>query len=92
MLQQDVPEDYVIATGETHSIEEFLDIAFDDIGIKDWKSYIKQDERFMRPSEVDHLIGDATKAKEDLGWEPKTSFDSLVRKMVRNDIKLLGEK
>jgi GDPmannose 4,6-dehydratase len=92
MMQQDVPKDYVIATGESHSIKEFLDIAFDEIGIKDWKSYIKQDERFMRPSEVDHLIGDATKAKEDLGWEPKTSFDSLVRKMVRNDIKLLGEK
>jgi GDPmannose 4,6-dehydratase len=92
MMQQDVPKDYVIATGESHSIKEFLDIAFDEIGIKDWKPYIKQDERFMRPSEVDHLIGDATKAKEDLGWEPKTSFDSLVRKMVRNDIKLLGEK
>ena len=92
MMQQDVPKDYVIATGESHSIREFLDIAFNEIGIKDWKPYIKQDERFMRPSEVDHLIGNATQAKEDLGWEPKTSFDSLVRKMVRNDIKLLGEK
>ena len=92
MMQQDVPKDYVIATGESHSIREFLDIAFNEIGIKDWKPYIKQDERFMRPSEVDHLIGNATQAKEDLGWEPKTSFDSLVRKMVKNDLKLLGDK
>ena len=91
MMQQDIPKDYIIATGESHSIREFLDIAFNEIGIKDWKPYIKQDERFMRPSEVDHLIGDASQAKDDLGWEPKTSFDLLVRKMVQNDIKLLGE-
>ena len=92
MMQQDNPNDYVIATGESHSIREFLDIAFNEVGIDDWTSYVKQDPRFMRPSEVDHLIGNPIKAKEQLNWEPKTSFEDLVRKMVRNDIKLLGDK
>ena len=92
MMQQDNPNDYVIATGETHSIRDFLDIAFDTIGISDWTKYVKQDPRFMRPSEVDHLIGDPIKAKEQLNWEPKTSFDNLVRKMVVNDLELLKRK
>jgi GDPmannose 4,6-dehydratase len=92
MMQQDNPNDYVIATGETHSIRDFLDIAFDTIGINDWTKYVKQDPRFMRPSEVDHLIGDPIKAKEQLNWEPKTSFDNLVRKMVVNDLELLKRK
>ena len=91
MMQQDEPDDYVIATGESHSIREFLDIAFNEIGITDWKDYIKQDPKYMRPSEVDHLIGNPSKAKKQLNWEPRTSFEELVRKMVRNDIKLLGE-
>ena len=75
-----------------HSIRDFLDIAFDTIGISDWTKYVKQDPRFMRPSEVDHLIGDPIKAKEQLNWEPKTSFDNLVRKMVVNDLELLKRK
>ena len=89
MLQQHDPEDYVIATNETHSIREFLDYAFDSIGIDSWENYIGQDPRFMRPAEVDVLRGDATKAYEDLGWKPKTSFKELVNKMVENDLKLV---
>ena len=87
MLQQDKPDDYVIATGETHSIREFLEIAFDEVGIKNYMNHIKIDEKFMRPAEVEYLRGDATKAKEILGWGPKSSFENLVRKMVRNDVK-----
>jgi len=86
MLQQDEPDDYVLATGESHSIGDFLEIAFDEIGIEDWKPFVGQDPRFFRPAEVDVLRGDATKAKEKLGWTPKTSFEDLVRKMVRNDL------
>tara|TARA_R110000851_G_scaffold9875_3_gene36319 strand:+ start:7545 stop:8510 length:966 start_codon:yes stop_codon:yes gene_type:complete len=91
MLQQQVPEDYVIATGETHSIREFLTEAFDHIGITDWKSYIKQDPRFMRPAEVDVLRGDYTKAEMEMGWAPQTNFKELVKKMVDHDLKLLGK-
>jgi GDPmannose 4,6-dehydratase len=86
MLQLDTPDDYVIATGEAHSIREFLDIAFDHIGIKEWKNYVKQDPRFMRPAEVDVLRGDYSKAKKDFNWSPKTSFEELVKKMVDSDI------
>jgi len=89
MLQQDTPEDYVIATGDTYSIREFLSIAFNHIGISNWESYIKQDPRFMRPAEVDVLRGDFSKAKRELGWSPQTSFVDLVKKMVDNDLKLL---
>lgn len=92
MLQQETPDDYVIATGNTYSIREFLDIAFNHIGIKNWESYIKQDPRFMRPAEVDVLRGDFSKAKKNLGWEPKTSFVELVKKMVDSDINLLKKK
>ena len=90
MMQQDNPEDFVISTGETHSIREFLDAAFSCIGITDWKDYIKQDPRFMRPAEVDVLRGDSSQALRELGWKPKTTFKELVEKMVRHDIKLLG--
>jgi GDPmannose 4,6-dehydratase len=90
MLQQDNPEDFVISTGETHSIREFLDEAFSCIGITGWKDYIKQDPRFMRPAEVDVLRGDSSQASRELGWKPKTTFKELVEKMVRHDIKLLG--
>ena len=86
MLQQDSPDDYVIATGVKHSIRDFLDAAFKHIGIKDWSSYIKQDPRYMRPAEVDVLRGDYAKAKKQLNWEPKTSFSELVQKMVDSDI------
>jgi GDPmannose 4,6-dehydratase len=89
MLQQDVPDDYVIATNETHSIRDFLDSAFKHIGVSDWSNYVGQDERYMRPAEVDVLRGDSTKAQTELNWKPKTSFDELVSKMVSNDIKLL---
>lgn len=89
MLQQDKADDYVIATGETRSIREFLDEAFNCIGITDWSSYVKQDPKFMRPAEVDVLRGDYSKAKKELGWKPKTNFSNMVRKMVENDIKLL---
>lgn len=87
MLQQDAPDDYVIATGETWSIKEFLDEAFSVVGISEWSSYIKQNPLYMRPAEVPHLKGDPTKAKTQLGWEPKTSFKELVNMMVREDVK-----
>ena len=89
ILQQDKPDDYVISTGETHSIREFLDIAFNHIGITNWKPYIKQNPKFMRPSEVDLLIGDSSKAKNKFGWEAKTPFKVWVGLMVENDIRLL---
>jgi len=92
MLQQDTPDDYVISTGETHSIREFLDAAFKHIGIDDWSNYVGQDPRFMRPAEVDVLRGDSTKAQTNLNWKPKTSFEDLVGKMVSNDIKIIGGK
>ena len=87
MLQQERPQDFVIGTGETHSVREFLDIAFAAAGIKDWKKYVVQDKAFMRPAEVDQLIADPTKAKRILKWEPKVSFPELVRMMVEADIK-----
>ena len=89
MLQQDKPDDFVIATGETHTIREFLDSAFDVVGITNWEKYIKQDPRFMRPAEVDVLRGDASKAKYELGWTPKTDFKKLVKNMVESDVALL---
>jgi len=87
MLQQDQPDDYVIATGETHSIRDLLDEAFSYAGL-DWEKCVDQDERYYRPAEVDFLLGDATKAKRQLGWQPKTAFRELVRLMVDADMKL----
>jgi GDPmannose 4,6-dehydratase len=89
MLQQDKPDDYVVATGVAHSIRDFLDVAFKNIGITDWSKHVLQDERYMRPAEVDVLRGDSSKAKEKLGWKPNTSFEEMVSKMVNNDIQLL---
>lgn len=86
MLQQDVADDYVVSTGETHSIKELLDAAFGAVGIDDWSGYVKQDPRFMRPAEVELLIGDSTKAKTVLGWEPKVGFAELISMMVENDL------
>ncbi len=86
MLQQDSADDYVISTGETHSIRELLDVAFGAVGIDDWSGYVTQDPRFMRPAEVELLIGDAAKAKDVLGWEPTVSFAELVTMMVENDL------
>ena len=92
MLQHDTPEDFVIATGETHSIREFLDLAFAEVGIDDWQPYVRQDPKFLRPAEVDLLIGDASKAKETLGWEPEVSFAQLVKMMVENDLEIEAAK
>jgi GDPmannose 4,6-dehydratase len=92
MLQQDEPDDYVVATGKTHSLGEFLDSAFQHIGITDWEKYVGQDERYMRPADVFYLAGDATKAKDVLGWQPKTTFEELVSKMVSSDITRLSEQ
>ena len=86
MLQQDVPDDYVIATGETHSIRELLEVAFKCAGIDDWERFVQQDVRFERPTEVDLLMGDATKAREQLGWTPKVDFAALVRRMYESDL------
>ena len=91
MLQQDTPDDYVIATGETRSIREFLDEAFKLVGITDWDSYIKIDPKFIRPAEVDVLRGDFSKAQNQLEWSPKTSFTDLVKIMVENDLDLLNK-
>ena len=91
MLQQDTPQNYVIATGEYHTLEDFLDSSFKCIGIDDWSKYVKQDERYMRPADVYYLRGDSTRAKNELGWEPKTSFEDMVSKMVTNDIELLSK-
>lgn len=86
MLQQDKPDDFVLATGETHSIEEFLDLAFKEVGIDDWKPYVRQDPAFMRPAEVDLLLGDPTKAEKVLGWKRKVDFPGLVKLMVKHDL------
>jgi GDPmannose 4,6-dehydratase len=90
MMQKEKPCDYVIATSVAHSIRDFLDEAFKIIGIEDWSNYIYQDPRFMRPAEVDTLIGDFDKADNILGWRPKTSFKEIVEKMVNHDIRNLG--
>ena len=89
MLQQDKPDDYVIATGEEHTIREFLEIAFKCINIDDWEKYVLQDERYMRPAEVAVLCGDSSKAREVLGWKPETSFERMIINMITNDIELL---
>jgi GDPmannose 4,6-dehydratase len=90
MLQQDEPDDYVIATNESHSVREFLDAAFGYVGL-DWKKHVEIDPRYYRPAEVDLLIGDYSKAKKRLGWEPKTKFVDLVKLMVDADVKLLKD-
>jgi GDPmannose 4,6-dehydratase len=90
MLQQDEPDDYVIATGETHSVAEFLEVAFTHAGL-DWRKYVKTDPRYLRPAEVDLLIGDASKAREKFGWQPKTTFKDLAKLMVDADIQLLKD-
>ncbi len=90
MLQQDHPDDFVIATGETHSVEQFLDVAFEHLDL-DWREYVVQDERYMRPAEVDLLVGDPGKAGRMLGWEPRVSFAELVKMMVDADLVLLQD-
>src|SRR3954451_7083682 len=90
MLQQDKADDYVIATGQTNTVRDCVQVAFDQAGIDDWEKYVVIDPAFVRPAEVDQLIGDPSKAKRDLGWEPKTTFEQLIRLMVDADLKLLG--
>jgi len=87
MLQQEEPDDYVIATGSTYSVKDFLREAFSCIGIEDYKNYVVQDPEFMRPAEVDYLLGIADKAKEKLNWNQKIDFKSLVKEMVDSDVK-----
>ena len=91
MLQQDTPDDYVIATGETHSVQEFVELAFSAVGL-DWEKYVVIDPKFVRPAEVQLLLGDASKAKKVIGWEPKVRFDELVTMMVEADVERLGNK
>ncbi len=88
MLQRDTPEDYVIATGKTHSVRELVALAFDHVGL-DPSQHVRIDERYLRPAEVERLIGDSAKAREDLGWEAQTTFEELVRLMVDADVELL---
>ncbi|MBT2618562.1 MULTISPECIES: GDP-mannose 4,6-dehydratase [unclassified Bacillus (in: firmicutes)] len=85
MLQQDEPDDYVIATGETHTVKEFIEIAFEHVGLN-WQEYVVQDPQFMRPAEVDILLGDPSKAKQKLKWEPQINFEQLVKMMVDQDL------
>jgi GDPmannose 4,6-dehydratase len=88
MLQQDEPEDYVIATGEAHSVRELVNVAFAHVGI-DPEEHVRIDPRYMRPAEVEHLIGDASKARDKLGWQPRTSFEEMIHLMVDSDLELL---
>ena len=89
MLQQDAGDDYVVATGETHTVERLVEVAFSHVDL-DWKDYVTLDERFVRPAEVDLLIGDPARAKAELGWEPKVGFEQLVQMMVDSDLQRLG--
>jgi GDPmannose 4,6-dehydratase len=90
MLQQEEPDDYVVATGETHSVEEFVRAALAHAGINDWQKYVAIDPRYYRPTEVDYLQGDARKAQRKLGWKPKVKFKELVRLMLEADCERLG--
>ena len=90
MLQQEQPDDYVIATGETHSVKEFLNLAFGYVNLN-WQDYVEFDDRYLRPAEVELLIGDSTKAQQKLGWKPSVTFEELVGLMVEADLKALGQ-
>ena len=91
ILQQEKPEDYVIATGLSHSVRELCQFAFEHVGL-DYHDYVEHDVRFERPSEVDHLLGDATKARENLGWKPSVCFQDLIVMMVESDLKRAAEQ
>jgi GDPmannose 4,6-dehydratase len=92
MLQQDQPDDYVVATGETHSGEELVELAFSEAGLGDWRKYVRQDQKFFRPAEVDLLIGDPTKAQDKLGWHREVDFPTLIKMMVENDLRIESAK
>ena len=87
MLQQQEPDDYVVATGVAHSVQDFVIAAFRSVGIDDWQRYVEVDPKFFRPAEVDYLVGDASKAKQKLGWEPDVTFEELVQMMVESDLR-----
>ena len=89
MLQHDEPDDFVIATGKVHSVRQLVDIAFKHVGL-DPADHVRVDQRYMRPAEVEHLVGDATKAREKLGWVPRTGFEEMIQRMVDADLELLG--
>jgi GDPmannose 4,6-dehydratase len=91
MLQQDQPDDYVVSTDMTHTVREWADIAFQTVGL-DYRDYVVQDERFMRPAEVELLIGDSSKARRQLGWQPSVDFPTLIRRMVEADIQLVRQR
>ncbi|MEM7262617.1 MAG: GDP-mannose 4,6-dehydratase [Planctomycetota bacterium] len=91
MLQQDEPEDFVIATGSTHTVRDMVEVAFDQAGLN-WEDHVEIDQRFVRPAEVDLLVGDCSKAREKLGWEPRTSFDRLIRMMVDADLERVSDQ
>ena len=92
MLQQDEPDDYVLATGEAHSVEELVELAFAAVGIDDWQSHVRQDPKFYRPAEVDLLIGDPSKAQDKLGWKPEVDFPTLINMMVEHDLTIEAAK
>ncbi|MFA5961762.1 MAG: GDP-mannose 4,6-dehydratase [Parcubacteria group bacterium] len=92
MLQQEKPDNYIVSTGETHSIRDFLDIAFEHVGIKDWKKYVKLDPRFKRPAELFTLQGKSDKARKKLGWKPQVKFEELVKMMMEADMERLTKK
>ncbi len=87
MLQQEQPDDYVVATGESHSVRDVLDLAFAHVGVADWSPHVVSEERLLRPAEVDHLVGDATRARQRLGWKPQVTFEQLIRDMVDADLR-----
>lgn len=92
MLQHEIPDDFIISTGETHSVREFVEMAFDEVGL-DWEDHVKIDPKYLRPSEVNYLIGDNSKAKQILGWEPKLKFEDIIKMMVHADIeRIMYEK
>ena len=92
MLQQDKPSDYVVATGKVHTLGDFIQASFKEIGVDNWEEYVGMDERYYRPADVFYLAGNASKAKDELGWTPKTSLEEMVSRMVKNDIKKYHEK
>jgi len=85
MMQHSIADDWVLATGETHTVQEFVELAFKEVDLN-WKDYVITDKRYYRPNEVEHLLGDPSKAKKELGWQNKTSFQNLVKKMVESDL------
>ncbi|MHB1767135.1 MAG: GDP-mannose 4,6-dehydratase, partial [Phycisphaerae bacterium] len=91
MLQQETPDDYVISTGETRSVREWVELCFKQVGL-DWKQYVKMDERYLRPAEVDLLLGDSTKAREKLGWKPKVNLEMLAKMMMDHDMRLAEQE